>query len=88
MGQALTALALGVACAAIAVKIIAANRRAARTRQRAEEERALRAARESELRERVARAKKNRDPLELSRRAIQDDPGRAAKTLSRMMQQD
>jgi flagellar biosynthesis/type III secretory pathway M-ring protein FliF/YscJ len=88
MGQALSVLALAAVCAVLVVKIIIANRRAAQAKRKAEEERALRARGEAELRERVERVKKQRDPLELSKRAIADDPGRAAKTLSRMMRQD
>ena len=87
MGRMLTVAALMLVCIVVAVKIVAANRRAALARRRAEEEKALREERENELRGRLERVKKQRDDLGLAKRAIEDDPARAAKTLGRMMRQ-
>lgn len=84
-GQLLTILALFAVCVFFGAKLFAANRRAAGAKERADGEKAVRARRESELRERVERVKRKMDPLELSKRAVEDDPARAAKTLSRMM---
>ncbi len=88
VGELLTIAALAAVCVVAGLKLFAANRRAAKANAHAKEEKARRREGEAALRERVERAKKNRDPLELSKRAIADDPARAAKTLSRMMRQN
>lgn len=88
MGELLTIAALAAVCAVAGVKLLTANRRAARAADRAAGEKERRRAGEADLRARVEQVKKSRDPLELSKRAIADDPSRAAQTLSRMMRQN
>ncbi len=84
MSTLLTALFLLALASAVGMKILLANRRAAReaaaraaaARERAEKERALR--------ERVTEAK-GRGDLRRAASAIAEDPGRAARVVAKMM---
>lgn len=68
----------------LAFRLRAANREALAREEREKEEQRARELKEKELLERLEKLKK-RDDLQMAKNAIDKDPKRAAKVLSKMM---
>ena len=84
MGYLVTFLILLLACCYFGIVFWRANRRAARERRAAEEAAAKRRDQEKELLERLERIRKA-DDLGRAKRAVERDPARAARVVSKMM---
>lgn len=87
MGQILTLAVLLAAAFVILLRLRGANRRARDASAAKDADAAKRKEKEREILDRLGRMREKKDDLESAKGAIQNDPVRAAKVVSKMMRE-